>query len=284
MTAPSDGEFPDLSGTYPTPARMYDYCLGGKDNFEADRAAVLASIAHFPMGVDEARNNRQFLYRVVRFLARDAGIRQFLDLGSGLPTQDNVHQVAQQFQPGARVVYVDNDPIVLAHGRALLAKDDSTTVIAADMTKPEEILDQPQTRRLVDFSQPVAALFLSVGHSIPDDSTVESMLATVRAALVPGSYLAFTQMCGDDPAMLEQSKQVAKEQNYTMRVRPTKDVAGFLQGLELVEPGLVNVRDWRPDPTQPPLPPVDEPLRPYLGASANWSGTGGEFGGVGRLP
>jgi hypothetical protein len=283
MTAPSDGEFPDLSDRHPDPARMYDYCLGGKDNFEVDRAAVLASIAHFPMGVDETRNNRQFLYRVVRFLARDAGIRQFLDFGSGLPTQNNVHQVAHQFQPHARVVYVDNDPIVVAHGRALLATSDSTTVIAADMTKPEEILDHPRTRQLLDLTQPVAALFLSVGHSIPDDSTVESLLATVRAALVSGSYLAYTQMCADDPAIIERSLRVAREQKYTFQVRPTTDVARFLHGLELVEPGLVNVRDWHPDPTQPPLPPVDERLRPYLGASATPGGPG-VFGGVARLP
>jgi S-adenosyl methyltransferase len=284
MTAPSDGAFPEVLSAFPVPARMYDYCLGGKNNFDIDRNAVLGSIAHFPHGVDEARSNRQFLYRAVRFLARDAGIRQFLDMGSGLPTENNVHQVAQQFQTDARVVYVDNDPVVLSYGRALLATDDSTTVIDADMTIPKAILEHPQTQRLLDFSEPVAVLFLSVGHSIPDDTTVESMLAAIRESIVPGSYLAFTQMCAPDLATVEKSVRVAREQKYTFRVRLAREVAGFLQGLEPVEPGLVYVRDWRPDPHQPPLPDVDEPLRPYLGYSDTSPGEGGEFGGILRKP
>lgn len=284
MPSPGDPDLPSVPTDFPTPARMYDYCLGGKDNFKVDREAVLAAMRHFPQGVDEARYNRQFLYRVVRFLARDAGIRQFLDLGSGLPTQNNVHQVAQQFQPDARVVYVDNDPIVLSHGRALLESDANTTVIAADMTRPLEILEHPRTLGLLDFSQPVAVLFLSVGHSISEDATVAEMVATVRDRICSGSYIAFTQMCTPDRELVERSMQVAQESNYVFRTRLPETVDGFLTGLEPVEPGLVYIRQWRPDPSQPPLPQVDEPLRQFLGASEGLEHQGGEYGGVLRKP
>jgi S-adenosyl methyltransferase len=292
VTAPNAGESPefiasdveepsDLRTDVPTAARMYDYDLGGKDSFAVDRAAVQAGLAHFPGILDAARNNRLFLYRAVRFLARDAGIRQYLDMGSGLPTQNNVHQVAQQFQPDARVVYVDNDPIVLAHGRALLATDQSTTVITADMTNPEEILAHPDTRRLLDFSEPVAVLFLSVGHSIVDDATVHSMLAAVKGAIVPGSYIAFTQMVGVDQQVASESTKVALDLGLVWKTRTPDDVIEFLRGLEPVEPGLVDITDWRPDPSQPALAPVDEPLRQYIGASAN-DQRHLEFGGIAR--
>ncbi|MDG4827951.1 SAM-dependent methyltransferase [Solwaraspora sp. WMMD1047] len=251
----------------PTSARMYDYCLGGKDNFAVDRAAMQVVTSHFPDGLDAARNNRLFLYRVVRYLARDAGIRQFLDMGSGLPTQANVHQVARQFQPDARVVYVDNDPIVLAHGRALLADERSTTVIAADMTETEPILTGPDARRLIDFSEPVATLFLSIGHSIVDDGILRTMLRTVWDAVVPGSYLVFSQMCGVDRAAVDEGNEMARNLGLVWRNRTPEEVAELLRGMDLVEPGLVEVVDWHPDPDQPPLAMVDEPLRPFLGAS-----------------
>ncbi|MFY1675110.1 SAM-dependent methyltransferase [Plantactinospora sp. WMMB334] len=267
MTAPNDGSMPLIRQDVPTPARMYDYCLGGKDNFPVDRAAVLAVHKQFPEGVTEARNNRLFLYRLVRYLARDAGIRQFLDMGSGLPTQANVHQVAQQFQPDARVVYVDNDPIVLAHGRALLADDRTTTVIAADMTEPERILGDPETRKLIDFSRPVAALFLSIGHSIVDDDRLRSMFEKVWGVLPPGSHLAFSQVCGVDRATVDEGNEMTRRLGLTWRNRTVQEVVDLLRGLEpaeTVEPGLVKVVDWRPDPDQPTLEHVDEPLRPYL--------------------
>jgi hypothetical protein len=265
---------------------MYDYCLGGKDNYEVDRLAVQAMCAQFPDALDTARENRLFLYRLVRFLARDAGIRQFLDLGSGLPTQNNVHQVAQQFQPGARVVYVDNDPIVLAHGRALLANDESTTVIAADIAEPAKILTNPQTRRLIELSEPVAVLFLSIGHSIVDDDAVRQMLATTREAIVPGSYLAYTQGVGVDRQTAEESNALTHRSGIQWKNRTPEDVVEFLRGLapvERVEPGFVDVTHWRPDPTQPPLPDVDEPVRKYVGASAENKRLM-EFGGVVRVP
>ncbi|MFY1690345.1 SAM-dependent methyltransferase [Plantactinospora sp. WMMB782] len=267
MTSPSYGNRPAIQQDVPTSARMYDYCLGGKDNFAVDREAMEVVSSHFPEGLDAARNNRLFLYRVVRYLARDAGIRQFLDMGSGLPTQANVHQVAQQFQPDARVVYVDNDPIVLAYGQALLADEHSTTVIAADMTETEPILTDPETRRLIDFSEPVATLFLSIGHSIVDDGILRTMLRTVWDAVAPGSYLVFSQMCGIDRAAVDEGNEMSRNLGLVWRNRTPEEVAELLRGMDLVEPGLVEVVDWHPDPDQPPLAQVDEPLRPFLGAS-----------------
>jgi hypothetical protein len=282
VTAPSDGAFPAIAADVPSPARMYDYGLGGKDNFPVDRAASETGLARFPDYLIAARNNRRFLYRAVRFLARDAGIRQFLDLGSGLPTQHNVHQVAQQFQPDARVVYVDNDPIVLAHGRALLAKDESTTVIAADMTRPAEILAHPDTRGLLDLSAPAAVLLLSAGHFIEDDDTVRDLLATIREATVPDSYVAFSQMVGVDKEVAAESTEISRSVGIPWKTRVAADIIGFLSEWEPVAPGLVDVTDWRPDPNQPELAPIPEPLRRF--AETRQGNRLFEFGGVVRRP
>jgi hypothetical protein len=268
-----------FSTTEPSPARLYDYALGGKDNWAIDRETTLAILDRYPEGLDAPRQNRLFLYRVVRFLARDMGIRQFLDLGSGLPTQANVHEVAQQFQPDARVVYVDNDPIVLAHGRALLADNQTTTVITADMTDTERILADPQVRELIDFSEPVAVLFLSVGHFVADDATVRRMVATVTDAIVPGSYVAFSQMAAMNEELAAAANELTKSLGMLFINRTPDAIAEFVRGLEPVEPGLVDVKTWRPDPSQPPLNPVDEPLRPYLEAADTAKRTM-EFGGV----
>jgi hypothetical protein len=281
LTTSKEGP-PPFSAGVPVPARLYDYCLGGKDNFAVDREAVLAVSAQIPEAVDTARANRRFLYRVVRFLARDAGIRQFIDMGSGLPTQNNVHEVAQRFHPEARVVYVDHDPLVVTYGRALLANDDKTMAITADMTEPAAILDDPTVRRLIDFSAPVAVLFLSVAHFIAADATVRHMLGTVVDAIRPGSYIAFSQIAGPTREAAEQSNDIMKARGVVWKNRIKDDVIEFLHGLEPVEPGLVNVEDWRPDPFQPQLPPVDELLTPYVGASAIHKGFQ-EFGGVLRL-
>lgn len=283
MTAPNDGGFPAFSIDVPTSARMYDYNLGGKDNFPVDRAAVLHVCRQYPASLDVTRENRRFLYRVVRFLARDLGIRQFLDLGSGLPTQANVHQVAQEFRPGARVVYVDSDPIVLAHGRALLADDETTTVIAADVTEPEKILADGTVREMIDFSEPVGVLLLSVTHSVVDDAAVQHVLDTVRDAVVPDSYLAYSQLAGPDPAGVAEGNAMVAKMGIPWRNRTTAEVAAFLSGWEAVEPGLVDVKTWRPDPGQPPLAPVDEALRPYLGQGANETRFF-EYGGLLRRP
>ncbi|URN09695.1 SAM-dependent methyltransferase [Actinomadura madurae] len=242
----------------PSPARMYDYCLGGKDNFAVDRAAVLGFVTQFNEGLDVTRENRQFLYRVVRYLAEEEGIRQFLDMGSGLPTQANVHQVAQRFQPDAHVVYVDSDPIVLAHGRALLSAE-STTVIQADMTDPGDVLAHHDVRRLIDFDRPVAALFLSVAHSIPDDERVRGMFAATADALVPGSFLAMSQFVGADREAADAHTGKATEMGLVWKTRTVEDFRPLVPDLEPVPPGLVDVADWRPDPDQPPPATVDAP-------------------------
>ncbi|MBC6461520.1 SAM-dependent methyltransferase [Actinomadura sp. HBU206391] len=261
---------------------MYDYSLGGKDNYAVDREAVLEVNRRLPGGLDIARQNRLFLYRAVRFLARDAGIRQFLDLGSGLPTQQNVHHVAQEFQPDAHVVYVDNDPVVLTHGRALLAENDQTKVIMADITETSEILANEQVRQLIDLSKPVAVLCLSVGHSIPDDVTLRDMLATLADAICPGSYLAFSQAATVAPEQAAIATGVATGLGMKWKTRTTEEVSALLPDLEPVEPGLIDVDDWRPDPTQPPLPPVDAPLLPFIGVRAQNEAfkDSMEFGGV----
>ncbi|XRQ08634.1 SAM-dependent methyltransferase [Actinomadura welshii] len=266
----------------PSPARMYDYCLGGKDNFDVDRAAVMGFVTQFNEGLDVTRENRLFLYRVVRYLAEEAGIRQFLDLGSGLPTQANVHEVAQQFQPDAHVVYVDSDPIVLAHGRALLSAE-TTTVIQADMTNPSDVLAHPDVQRLTDFDQPVAALFLSVAHSIPDDDKVRDMLAATTDALAPGSFLAVSQFVGMDAETAHAHTSKATEMGLQWKTRTIEDFRPLVPDLEPVPPGLVDVADWRPDPAQPALRPVDTPLQPFLGAAAD-SKQVKEFGGLLRKP
>ncbi|MFI0406754.1 SAM-dependent methyltransferase [Actinomadura sp. 3N508] len=272
-----------ISVDVPTPARMYDYALGGKDNYAVDRAAVRAVNTRFPEALDATRANRLFLYRVVRFLARDAGIAQFLDLGSGLPTQHNVHQVAQRFRPDAHVVYVDNDPIVLTHGRAVLAENEHTTVIARDLTQPDEVLDHPDVQRLIDFTQPVAALFLSVPHSIPDDETARYTIGTITDALVSGSYVALSQFVGADQQTADEFTAIMHSVGMKWKSRTPGQVAELVSGLEAVEPGMVNVMDWRPDPTQPALAPVDPALRSVLGASTERE-LAREFGGVLRKP
>ena len=282
MTVPDQPSYPGFSTSVPTPARMYDYGLGGKDNFAVDREAALTGLAQFPELLDIARENRQFLYRVVRFLAGEAGIRQFLDMGSGLPAAQNVHQVAQQFQADARVVYVDNDPVVLTHGDALLAEEGRTIVVMADMTRPHDILAHADVRRLIDFGQPVAVLFLSVLHSVPDDAVAVSMLSATASALAAGSFLALSQCVGESQEAVDEHNKVASQVGLAWKTRTAEEIREYAGGLEPVPPGLVDVADWRPDRSQPPLDPVDEPLWPFLGAAARHKRLK-EFGGVLRI-
>lgn len=272
----------------PTSARAYGWMLGGKDNFEVDREFILGTLAGFPQCVDIARQNRQFLYRAVRYLVQEAGIDQFIDLGCGLPTGNNVHQVAQSFDPSARVVYVDIDPIVLAQGRALLADDDGVTVITADMREPDAILDHPDTHELIDFSRPVAVLFLSVGHHLKDDDEVgggarHAMRHIIDSVAVPGSHLAVSQVVLDDPAEGARMSAQIDAAGIPWQTRTPAEFNALFDGLEPVEPGMVNLKHWRPDPDQPPLDPVPVVLRPYVGSTD--AGVGPyEHGGVLRKP
>jgi SAM-dependent methyltransferase len=274
---------PEIPTDRPTSARVYGLMLGGKDNFEVDRQAALAGLSVFPEMVDIAHENRRFLYRAVRYLAREEGIDQFLDLGSGLPTENNVHEVAQAFRPGARVVYVDHDPIVLAHGRALLAKDDSTAFIQADITDPDTILQAPETRELLDFSRPLAVLLFSIPHHIPDDAAARR---AVRGCLEPtpsGSFLALSHGVSDDEQVRAESDRLINQIGSPWKTRSPAEVDAMLDGLEPVEPGLCDVNDWRPDPDQPALSEPHPVVAPYLGAAKEHK-RGYEYGGVLRKP
>ncbi|WP_405087998.1 SAM-dependent methyltransferase [Microbispora sp. NBC_01389] len=241
----------------PSIARVYDFFLGGKDNFAIDRQIGEATLKIAPDAPSAGRSNRAFLRRVVRHLAAEAGIRQFLDIGSGLPTQGNVHQVAQEAAPDSRVVYVDNDPIVLVHGRALLATNGSTTVIEADIRDPESILNHPAMRDLIDFTQPVALLLFAILHHVNDHEDPHAIAARFREALPSGSYLALSHFHNPGPSMPEVSAQATTAEKLfnenlgTGRWRTRDEILAYFGDMELLEPGVVPLAEWRPDPGEP---------------------------------
>lgn len=255
--------------------------LGGKDNYEVDRQYMMAQLKASPGALDVIRQNRLFLYRAVRFLTEEVGIRQFLDMGCGLPTDANVHQVAGRFAGDARVVYIDIDPIVLAHSRAMLPDDDSTTVITADIRKQDEVLGHPDVRRLIDFDQPLAVLFLAVGHHLVDSDDPRSILRAVTDRAAPGSYLAYSQIVCESAARGEQLNRSIRAAGIPWQTRTPAQVDALLSDFEPVDPGLGNVVDWRPQPDQPPLPPVPKEIAQYEGAS-EIDRTSYEYGGVMR--
>ncbi|MBB4929592.1 hypothetical protein F4561_000412 [Lipingzhangella halophila] len=283
MTGESASPQPDVPTDRPTAARIYDYGLGGKDNYAMDRELAKGTLEVFPEMLDVARQNRLYLYRAVRYLAAEAGISQFLDLGSGLPTDNNVHQVAQEFAPESRVVYVDIDPIVLVHGHALLADNPNTTVITADMTQPEHILGHPDTQRLIDFNQPVGVLMFSIPHCIPDDEGARRAIQGPMEHAASGSYLAISHVVSEDPVAAAEMSAAVVEQGVPWKTRTPDVLDGWLRELEPVEPGLGDIVNWRPDPTQPPLPPAPGELNRYVGASAGGKDMF-EYGGVLRKP
>lgn len=256
--------------TVPSVARMYDYLMDGKDNYPADRAATEELLKQVPSTKVLALNNRAFLRRVVRRLAEDYGIRQFVDHGSGLPTQDNVHEVAQRVDPACRVVYIDNDPIVLAHGRALLEENDNTAVIQADMRDTEAIWSHDEVKRLIDPTEPVGVLFVSVLHCIPDRDDPAGVVRRAAAKVPPGSYLVVCQLVSEDEETRRGVTEfMARSTNGNWgEVRREQDVRRFLEGTEILEPGLVEVSTWRPDTDLAPRQP-----------SMEWI----EYGGVGRV-
>jgi hypothetical protein len=257
----------------PNPARIYDYFLGGKDNFPADREVAEQVVAIAPVARDIVEDNRAFLRRVVRHLAGQAGVRQFIDLGSGLPTRGNVHEIAQAVAPDARVVYVDNDAMVVTHSRALLAGD-NTAAIEADLRDPDSVMQHPEVRELVDFDQPVALLLLAILHFVPDDQDPFGIVARFRDALPAGSYLAVSHGTRDIPerpdmspeAMAEMGTKVERLYQLTtasLVTRSRAQVERFFDGFDLLDPGLVEIQRWRPDESDSLLP-------------------GGFYGGVGR--
>jgi hypothetical protein len=229
-------------------ARVYDYWLGGKDNFAADRAAGDQAIDAFPAIPLSARANRAYLARVVRFLTGEAGIRQFLDIGTGIPTANHTHQVAQSVAPDCRVVYVDNDPVVLSHARVLLTSDPAgaTQYIDADLNDPQKILDG--AGRLLDFSRPVAVILMAILQHIDDAHDPYATVAALMDALPTGSYLALSHPAIDidAEAMAKMADVLNKMMAEKVTFRDRAAVSGFFAGLELVEPGLVQASKWRP--------------------------------------
>lgn len=261
----------EVDVTVPSVARMYDFYLGGKDNYAVDREAVAELDKVVPTTRPLALNNRNFLRRVVRHLSEEYGIRQFLDHGSGLPTQDNVHQVAQRIEPDTHVVYVDDDPIVLAHGRALLQEDERTVVIQADMRDTEGIFGHEDVRRLIDLSQPVAALFVSVMHCIPDPGP-EELVKRVVEKLPSGSFVVINQLVSENPetrAFVTDFMDKSTKGHWG-RVREPHEVERYFEGLDVIEPGLGRINDWR----------SDSELTHQEPATGDWF----EFGGVARVP
>jgi hypothetical protein len=245
----------DIDASVPNLARIYDYWLGGKDNFTVDRAAAVASAAAVPQLPLLARENRAFLGRAVRFCV-GAGVTQFLDIGSGLPTADNTHEVAQRAAPGARTVYADSDPVVVSHARALLATP-LTRAVRGDLTRPGEVLAAAEATGLIDFARPVAVLLGSVLHHVPDEAGPAGCVAAYRDAMAPGSCLVIShaQLAPGHLDGLEPVSDLGRELAEAQRgapkgngTRTREEIAVFFGDLTLVEPGLTEVWAWRPDP------------------------------------
>jgi SAM-dependent methyltransferase len=250
---------PEIDTSKPSISRVYDYMLGGKDNFAVDREVGEMALRIAPDAKEVGLASRRFLRRVVRHLAAEEGIRQFLDLGSGLPTQGNVHEIAQEVDRETKVVYVDNDPIVLAHGRALLATNGTTTVIRADIREPQAILRHPQVREFIDFTKPVALLLFSILHHIKDEEAPEGLAAAFRDALPPGGFVAVSHFYNPGAEHPEAAKlalsaeKVFNDNLGTGRWRTREEIMGYFGDMDVLDPGLVPLAEWRPDPLDPPL-------------------------------
>jgi hypothetical protein len=242
------------------PARRYNYWLGGKDNFAADRASGDEIARGFPTIRLAALENRRFLRRATTFLTRDVGIRQFLDIGTGLPTADNTHEVAQAIAPESRIVYVDNDPMVMVHARALLTSTPQgrTAYLEADLRDPDAILAMPQLHRTIDLTQPVALMLVAVLHFIPGDGAAAPIVRRLLDALAPGSYLVATHMTIDfaPPEKAEPYRRMQAAGRLDVWSRGPAEFAALFDGLDLVPPGIVACSDWRAEdePGERPTP------------------------------
>ncbi|WP_433330212.1 SAM-dependent methyltransferase [Spirillospora sp. CA-294931] len=255
-----------INTSVPHSARIWNYWLGGKDNFPVDQEAGEAYAATYPAIVDLARASREFIYRVVTHLAAEQGVRQFLDIGTGLPTMDNTHEVAQRVAPDARIVYVDNDPLVLVHARALLTSrpEGATHYIDADLLRPQEILSR--ARQLLDFSRPIALMLMGILGHVPDHAKAIDITRTLLAALPPGSWLGLYDGASTDPAFLQAQQGYDDTGAVPYQLRAPDQIAAFFTGLDLIEPGVVPIPNWRPDPAHVGIPEVDA------------------YGGLGRKP
>lgn len=262
MTArPSPGRepAPKINTTVPNSARVWNYWLGGRDHYEIDRVAGYHYSVVFPEIVEMARADRVFLARVVRYLAGDSGVRQFIDIGTGLPTADNTHEVAQRSAPEARIVYVDNDPLVLAYARALLTSsaEGATDYVSADLRDPHTILREAE--KTLDFSQPVALILMGVLGHVRDYDETRSIVTELVRALVPGSYLAINDSVASTDRHERALRQYAETGAAPYYTRSRNEMVGFFDGLDLVDPGVVPVHRWRPGPGTDEIP-EDLPL------------------------
>ncbi|HEY4569864.1 MAG TPA: SAM-dependent methyltransferase [Kribbella sp.] len=238
--------YPGFDTTKPSIARTYDYLLGGKDNFAVDRAFGDRFIKDLPGSRQIAYDNRGALIRAVREIVANTPVRQFIDLGSGLPTADNVHQVAQRYAPDAKVVYVDNDPIVLAHGRALLAENDNTTVIQADLREPKTIAEHPDTVRLIDFDEPVAVIFSATLHHVNDDENPAGLVRYWHDRIASGSQVFISHFRSENDPRSQELEQLLQGSLGRGRWRTDDQILGlFGEGFTVAEPGLVPASQWR---------------------------------------
>lgn len=244
----------DLKLDQPHSARMYDYYLDGKTHFPADRAAAEKIASIYPQTVTGARVNRAFMHRAIRCLAAEHGIRQFLDIGTGIPTSPNLHEVAQAIAPDSRVVYVDNDPIVLVHARALLTStpEGRTAYLDADVRNPQSILAAPQLSELFDLAQPIALSVFALFHFVPDEDDPYAILRRLVSFLPSGSFLAMSHLTGDvDPESVSRGEKLYASSGITLRARSRSEFAAFFDGLDLIEPGIQLLSRWRPDEEEP---------------------------------
>ncbi|MEV0167361.1 SAM-dependent methyltransferase [Nonomuraea fuscirosea] len=258
----TDPQHPEYAGALaarinphiPHPARIYDFLLGGKDNFASDREAAEALIKLSPGTREGVRAHRAFVSRAVRYLAAEAGITQFLDIGTGLPTQDPTHVIAQRAVPEARVAYVDNDPIVLVHGRALLTGDPAgaTEMIEADLRQPQKILSDPAVRKVLDFTRPVAVVVAGLLHFVTDDEDPYGVVEQLKAAVPSGSHLLLSHITMDfaDNLSREEFTKPYDNSSAPMVPRSHDETLRFFEGWDLLDPGLVEVVTWRPDPVE----------------------------------
>ncbi|WP_330172691.1 SAM-dependent methyltransferase [Streptomyces sp. NBC_01498] len=252
----------------PHPARMYDWFLGGKDNYPVDEDMARQLLELNPLGREMAKCNRAFMHRAIRWLGANAGIHQYLDIGTGIPTEPNLHQIAQEVSPEARVVYTDNDPIVLRHAEALLrsSPEGLTEYIQADAREPDRIVEQ--AGKILDFDKPVALSLIALLHFVPDEDGAYELVRKLLEPLAPGSYVVVSHVTGDyDPAGSDKASELYKSKGVPLALRSREEVARFFDGLELVEPGVSLVAEWRPELGEVVPVPGDGLIPGYVGVA-----------------
>ena len=273
VRCPSHGDWcthhPFVDASVPNVARIYDYLLGGKDNYSADRNAAVELVRLIPDALRAAHHNRRFLQRAVRFLTADAGVRQFIDIGAGLPTQGNVHEVAQDINPDARILYVDYDPVVISHAQALLVKNPFVVAINRDLRDPAQIIAHPALQALIDLNKPVAILLVAVLHFIRDVDEPHEIVEELKAAMPAGSYLVVSHVTADEiPAQTTAKvRELYNHATAPATPRTRAQIERFFDGMEIVAPGLTDASMWRAEST-----PLGETSRTLF------------YGGIGRKP